>query len=103
MIIFSFTYISLLSPKYSYEIPASGFVELCLSLVVSKTASYCTHTHIIVPQHFTNYFYLHKTRYSRATLSRTEKTNVCCMMFQYTDLRYCLQYAFHDGVLRIST
>jgi hypothetical protein len=38
-------YISVLGPKCAKEIPALGFVELCLGVVVSGTSSYFTHTH----------------------------------------------------------
>jgi len=52
IILIYFTYISVLGPKFAQEIPASGFVGLCLGVLVSETSSYFTH--IILSQPFTN-------------------------------------------------
>jgi len=40
---------------------------VCLVVVASETSSH--HTHIILPQHFTDNFSLHTTRYTHATPS----------------------------------
>jgi len=42
-----------LGPKFAQEIPASGFVDLCLGMVVSETSSYFTHTHTHTHTHHT--------------------------------------------------
>jgi hypothetical protein len=39
-----FTCVSVSGLMYAQEIPASGFVDLCLGMVVSETSSYFTHT-----------------------------------------------------------
>jgi len=31
------------------------------------------------------------------------QTNFCCVLFQYTNLHYNIQYLFHDGELIMST
>jgi len=49
-----------MGPNFSRKYPHSGFVNLCLGVVLSETSSYFTH--ITLSQHFTNNYSLHTTR-----------------------------------------
>jgi len=60
-----FTYVCVLDPMYVQEISASRLVELYLGVVFSEIII-LLHTHIILPQNFTNNFILHTTRCSHA-------------------------------------
>jgi len=50
---------------YAQETSGSRFVNICLGVVVLQIII-LTHTHIILPQNFTNNFFLYTTRSSHA-------------------------------------
>ena len=60
-----FTYVCVLDPMYVQEISASRLVELYLGVVFSEIII-LFHTHIILPQNFTNNFIFHTTCSSHA-------------------------------------
>jgi hypothetical protein len=59
IIIFSFyfTYVSVSGPEFAQEIPASGFVDLCLGVVVSETSSYFTQTSYFLNTSLTTFLF----------------------------------------------
>ena len=81
------------------------FLEMRLGVVVSERSSY--YTHIILPPNSTNSFSRHNTRSSHTTLwlclrHGTRQTNLCWVLFVYTNLRHCFQDIIHKDELRIS-
>ena len=78
---------------------ALRFVELCLGMVVSEISSCFTHTLYFLNTLLTTFLF---TQPSHSTPLWSENDYVCWVLLQYTNMRYCFQYVFHDGESRIS-
>jgi len=77
-------------------------VDLCLGLVVSESSSYFTHTSYLLNTSLTTFLFTPLTIHTRHR-HEPRKTYVCWVLFQYTNIRYCFQYVFHDWESRIYT
>jgi len=61
-----------------------------------------THTSYFLNTSLTTFFFTPPSNHTRHS-HEPRMTNVCWVLFQYTNMPYHFQYVFHDGESRIST